>query len=131
MSVTQSPPSASITATSRITRPGSWAERRSRVQTIASDSASVNPVRVGQLNQQRRAGVRDQALAVRRDFYRLHASRQVHQLGVLLGARIETSAIPILTTQEDVTRASGHAPIGGSRLTVALERPGVTIVMGL
>ena len=45
MSVTQSPPSASITATSRITRPGSCAERRSRVGVSATDSAPVNPAR--------------------------------------------------------------------------------------
>src|ERR1022692_617514 len=45
MSVTQSPPSASITPTSRNTRPGSCAERRSRVPANASDNAAVNPTR--------------------------------------------------------------------------------------
>jgi hypothetical protein len=45
MSVTQSPPSASITATSRSTRPGSCAERRSRVPANAPDNAAVNPTR--------------------------------------------------------------------------------------
>src|SRR3954447_8354158 len=45
MSLIQSPPSASITATSRSTRPGSCAERRSRVGAIASASAPVSPAR--------------------------------------------------------------------------------------
>jgi len=39
----QSPPSASITARSRITRPGSWRPRRSRTLASASDNARVNP----------------------------------------------------------------------------------------
>src|SRR5271170_2881629 len=45
MSVTQSPPSASITATSLSTRPGSCAERRSRDPANAPDNAPVSPTR--------------------------------------------------------------------------------------
>jgi len=43
-SARQSPPSASITARSRTTRPGSWPERRSRSPASTLDSAWVKPV---------------------------------------------------------------------------------------
>ena len=42
---TQRPPSATITARSHRTRPGSWAERRSRVPSRAAHSPSVSPSR--------------------------------------------------------------------------------------
>src|ERR1035437_1795539 len=45
MSARHSPPSASITARSRSTTPGSCADRRSRVDAIAPDNARVSPTR--------------------------------------------------------------------------------------
>ena len=74
MSVTQPPPSASITATSRSTRRGSCAERRSRASANASDSA-CQPDPIGQLHQQRDTGVRNERLSVHRQFY--HSTRVV------------------------------------------------------
>jgi hypothetical protein len=44
-SARQSPPSASITARSRTTRPGSWRPRRSRIPASPRDSAAVSPTR--------------------------------------------------------------------------------------
>ena len=121
MSVTQSPPSASITATSRSTRPGSCAERRSRVPANASDNAVGQPDPIGQLDQQRDARVRHQPLSVRRHFYRSKTSLWLHQLGVLLGRGSRSSAIPILTAREDVPATRRQPAIGASRLR--LHRP--------
>jgi hypothetical protein len=50
-----------------------------------SGQRAGQPNPVSQLDQQRRARVRHQPLAVRRDFYRSETSLWLHQLGVLLG----------------------------------------------
>jgi hypothetical protein len=48
------------------------------------------PDSIGQLDQQRNARVRHEPLSVRRHLYRFETTREVHQLGVLLGRVLET-----------------------------------------
>jgi hypothetical protein len=120
-SLKQSPPSASITATSLSTRPGSCAERRSLVGATASDRAPRQPRPLGQLDQQRRARTRHQALAVRRDFYRSQTSRRVHQLGVLLGqaSRRQQSRFSGTSPAPAITSLSADEVRGGHRINLA------------
>ncbi len=106
-SVTQSPPSASITATSRSIRPGACADRRSRVKANAPDSPPISHLR-----QQHRPRMRHQPGAVRADNYRSRASLWLHQLSVLLDRDLETSQSRFSRPGKTVPGAYGYTLTG-------------------
>ena len=117
-SVTQSPPSAIATIRSRKTTPGSWAERRSRVGAIASESAAVSPSRSAS-SASRRAPAWEtipSASALTSTVWRVvcvftfRVSSWVWGMG---------SANRILKTQEDVPGRFPQVAIAGSGLEMA------------
>src|SRR5215210_6384967 len=98
-SARQSPPSQSITQRSRTTRPGSWRERRWRSDRRPLESARVSPAIVGYLGEQCTAGMGDQSVSVRRDFYGETAAITLHPQGdpPELGLRPSTTAESLLS----------------------------------
>ncbi len=111
----QSPPSASITATSRSTRPGSCADRRSLVNPNASDSASVSPARSANStsNATPACDTNPSPSAVTSTVPK--RSPTLHHLDVLW-VEVKVGATLILTAREDIPSPSDQPLTGGSRL---------------
>ena len=97
-----SPPSASMTARSRITRPGSCPPRRRRNPPSPSDNARVSPVLSATCAEQRAARVRHQTLSVRRDLYGEVAAIALHLQGDPPELALGPSASRTITAQADV-----------------------------
>ena len=97
-----SPPSASITAKSRRTTPGSCPARRERVDAIAPDNASVRPTLSAKPRQQSAAGPRHHRRVIRNDMYLLLALRTRHLQGDPPGRGAVEFSTHILPAQPDV-----------------------------
>ena len=82
-------------------------------QRLRQRGGQPNPI--GQLDQQRRAGVRHQPLTVRRHFYRSETSRRLHRLGVLPGRASSLQQSQFSRPGRTFPRRR-QAVIGGSRL---------------
>ena len=84
----------------------------------ASDSAAVSPTRSASSTSRRRARVRDQPLAVRRDFYRSKTSRRPHHVGVLLGRGRDLEQSRFSRPGRTFPRPRPQPTIGASRLAI-------------